>query len=95
MLLMTAALKHGTRYTYVKHKCHCPECKEANSEYKRNKTAHYRSIAEAEAPENLRTANGQKVTHGLPSTYEWYGCKCKECSEAEANEKEFRQAVKV
>lgn len=80
-------LIHGKRYTYTKHKCRCPECKRANAEYKSYKTAQYRNLQASAAREDA-SADAQdflsKLTHGLPSTYEWFGCRCNECKKAKA-----------
>jgi hypothetical protein len=82
------------RSCYTGKRCGHPDARKANAEYKRNKTANYRA-ATASTNAALSAAGATffdpKLTHGLPSTYEWYGCRCPECSEAYSQrEKEYR-----
>ena len=76
---------HGSRYTYVKLKCRCDLCKEANAQYKRDKTAYYASLQASYSGEGA-SANAQgvldRITHGLPSSYDWYQCRCYACTKA-------------
>lgn len=75
----------GSRSCYVHNKCRRAECKKANADYKRNKTGDYRT-ATASTNATLNAAGlpfaDPKLTHGLPSTYEWYGCRCLKCTAA-------------
>src|ERR1035437_1208508 len=78
-------LVHGKRYTYVRYHCRCQLCKEANAEYKRNKTAYYKSLTSSKGLKvgvSFIQSPLPQLTHGLPSTYEWYGCRCEACTEA-------------
>jgi len=95
---MPPPLVHGKRYTYTKRKCRCDKCKEANAQYKSYKTANYRALQASQASESLSTDAQDflaSLTHGLPSTYEWYGCRCRECKEAEARVMNSRNVTKV
>lgn len=88
---------HGKRSTYTKHKCRCLRCREANAEYKRNKTAHYRSLQAPEDRKVYRTGSSGilgEITHGLPSSYEWYGCRCEECTASEARTVSSRKIIR-
>lgn len=75
----------GSRSCYVHNKCREPECVKANADYKRNKSGDHRT-ATASTNAALSAAGipfaDPKLTHGLPSTYEWFGCRCKSCTEA-------------
>ena len=78
-------LVHGKRYTYVRHQCRCQLCKDANAKYKRDKTDYYKSLTSSQGlKEGVSFVQSpiSKLTHGLPSTYEWYGCRCEACTEA-------------
>ncbi len=90
--------EHGKRYTYTKHKCRCDKCKEANAQYKSDKTAYYRALQASQASEGV-SANAQdlldSLTHGLPSTYEWYGCRCEPCKKARARAMSSRYFASV
>lgn len=91
-------LAHGKRSTYTKHKCRCDLCKEANAEYKRNKTAHYRSLQASETREDL-SPDAQallgELTHGVLSTYEWYQCRCRLCKAAKARQMSSDYAARL
>jgi hypothetical protein len=77
----------GSRSCYVHNKCRRKECRKANAEYKLAKTADHRTATQA-TNAALNAAGipfaDPKLTHGLPSTYEWRGCRCESCTEAEA-----------
>lgn len=94
---MAGELTHGSRYTYVKLKCRCDLCKDANAEYKRNKTAYYASLQASDARQNT-SSDAQSIlgelTHGLPSTYEWYQCRCSKCEEAYQEALEYRRFMR-
>lgn len=95
---MVSPLAHGKRSTYTKRKCRCDKCKEANAIYKRDKTAKYRSLQEAQATKSISTAAQDflnQLTHGVPSTYEWYQCRCEECKRAYKVDREFRQLLRI
>lgn len=83
-----------SRTSYVHDKCRCEGCRKANAEYKRNKTGDHRA-ATASTNAALNAAGipfaDPKLTHGLPSTYEWYGCRCDKCTAAHSTrEREYR-----
>lgn len=84
----------ASRSCYVHNKCRRPECKAANAEYKRNKTGNNRTLTAATSAA-LNAAGvpfaDPKLTHGLPSTYEWYGCRCPACTQAYSKrQREYR-----
>lgn len=88
----------SSRYAYVKYKCRCQNCKDANAEYKRAKTAQYRGLQASKgrkdiSPDTQSFLDG--LTHGLPSTYEWYGCRCPDCTEAKAVVSRDQRFVKL
>ena len=90
-----STIQHGTRTCYVKRKCRRPECRAANAEYKRNKVADNKALilgtSEAFLIAGLDEALPQ-LTHGLPSTYEWWGCRCPDCTEAKrSRDSDYRQ----
>ena len=89
-----------TRYTYVK-KLHnrgdCQGCREANAKYKRHKTGNYRSLAASQAKETgiacLASLN-EELACGLPSTYEWFGCRGQACIKAAAKRHQDYQLIR-
>jgi hypothetical protein len=66
-------LVHGSRSTYVNHKCRCDPCKRAHAE---------RIAAQRAARAHLLAADPSLVKHGLVSTYLNWMCRCPECREA-------------
>lgn len=87
-----------SRYTYVKYKCRCRRCKDANAEYKRAKTAQYRGLQASKGRTDISSdiqSFLDGLTHGLPSTYEWYGCRCEDCKEAKAEVSRDLRFVKL
>lgn len=74
-----------SRYTYVHKGCRCEECTKANANYKRNKAAdnlRLTAATTASLSSEEQTVYDPKLTHGLPSTYEWHGCRCPRCTGA-------------
>lgn len=90
--------KHGDRTCYVKAKCRCKECRAANAEYKRNKVADNKGVTEASSAAFYDAFADDKIpqlTHGIPSTYEWWGCRCNDCTGAERDRwASYREAAK-
>ena len=90
-------LTEHNRSCYVHNKCGHPDARRANSEYKRNKAGDHR-IATASTNAALNAAGipfaDPKLTHGLPATYEWYGCKCDSCKEAHYRREQTYRLIK-
>jgi hypothetical protein len=92
---------HGTRYRYVKYKCRCDPCKDANAKYKRNKIARNRDDKASETlsiEQACIAESNERLTCGLPGTYEWHGCRgesCKESIRERAKDRRFLEALKV
>jgi hypothetical protein len=63
-------IKHGTRSTYLRHKCKCEPCKAAQSEYSRKRRG------EPKPKPGLQ--------HGTRTGYSSYKCRCDECKAAQA-----------
>ena len=76
---------HGVVARYTADKCRCPECREAYRAYR--KQSRYR---EYDKRVLLPTLGGPRwvhpnTVHGRASSYTNYGCRCPECTDAQAN----------
>ena len=89
-----------SRYTYVKKKHNngdCEGCRLENAKYKRNKTAHNRTLAASQISEtgtSCIAGTNPNITCGIPSSYEWFGCKGEACLKAEAKRRKDYKLVR-
>jgi hypothetical protein len=68
---------HGDRQKYLKEKCHCPECTEAQRQYMED---YRRSKEGIEA--FFKTRPRKQAEHGTRTMYQRYKCQCDDCVEA-------------
>lgn len=90
-------LTQHDRTCYVHKKCGHPDARRANAEYKRNKTGDHRaSTASTNAALNAAGIPfaDPKLTHGLPSTYEWFGCRCPSCTAAHTEREQTYRLIR-
>lgn len=80
-------MQHGTRNTYLRHKCRCEPCVKAAQEYSREwyqKNAERRKMLAAKWAAANKDA--ERVIpddkHGTVSGYEYWRCRCEQCRTA-------------
>lgn len=89
-------LEHGVLNTYRYHKCRCEECRAANAAYAREYRAkNPEAVREAHRryhrkhPDRIRAyreklKQSTDIPHGTGHGYRNYGCRCVECTAANA-----------
>jgi hypothetical protein len=87
---MAAEELHGERnpsyYTYKKLQCRCWRCKRANAEYKRTKVAANARLTASEGYEGDLYGDSATIPHGTPNGYDWWGCRCRSCTESKVSD---------
>jgi len=88
-------LIHGIRYTYTHKGCRCPDCRAANAKYKREKVRYNRDLTASSSLAFLHAYLSDalpSITHGITNSYDWWGCRCKDCTEAHGKkDREYRE----
>jgi hypothetical protein len=89
MYPMSGLELHGNRapsyYTYKKLLCRCWQCKRANAEYKRAKVAANKGLTASSGYEGDLFGPSSTIPHGTPNGYDWWGCRCRECTESKVD----------
>jgi hypothetical protein len=80
---------HGTPYGYRNHKCRGDDCRRAHKENHQRKRDE--RMNERELIDGRWTATNPKLTHGKPTTYVNWVCRCVPCTNAHA-ERTYRNA---
>ena len=86
------AYKHGTNSGYVNAGCRCPMCKEAHSNYERDRR---KKVNEKRVIERALRAPGYEVQeakeHGVEYSYVHLGCRCVACKTAASAARDKRR----
>lgn len=78
-----AEIWHGTPGGYTNHACRCEGCKAAHRRYHKAWREERRAAREAVAGQLIAPLSNE--FHGLASTYNNHGCRCRECVRAKSD----------